>query len=69
VIPEIKNKIIYLDIKKRNENVRIYADNILILQARSSSKGIIRIKMSSDLGIAITKYIKEGKKLTYSLIE
>ena len=69
VIPEIKNKIIYLDIKKRNENVRIYADNILILQARSSSKGIIRIKMSSDLGIAITKYIKEGKKLTYSLLE
>ena len=69
VIPEIKNKIIYLDIKKRNENVRIYADNILILQARSSSKGIIRIKMSSDLGIAITKYIKEGKKLTYSLLD
>ena len=69
VIPEVKNKIIYLDIKKRNANVRIYADNILILQARSSSKGIIRIKMSSDLGIAITKYMKEGKKLTYSLIE
>ncbi|WP_393970978.1 PINc/VapC family ATPase [Oxyplasma meridianum] len=69
VIPEIKNKIIYMDVKKRNVNVRIYADNILILQARSSSKGIIRIKMSSDLGIAITKYIKEGKKFTYSLIE
>jgi len=69
VIPEIKNKIIYLDVQSRNENVRIYADNILILQARSSSKGIIRIKMTSDLGIAITKYIKEGKKLTYSLLD
>ncbi|MHB1470474.1 MAG: PIN domain-containing protein [Thermoplasmataceae archaeon] len=69
IIPEIKNKIIYFDVQHRNENVRIYADNILILQARSSSKGIIRIKMSSDLGIAITKYIKEGKKLTYSLLD
>lgn len=63
---EIKNRIIYLSVREPNRDVKFYVDNILILQAKSSSKGIVRIKIASDTGAAIYNYIKMGKNLEYS---
>ena len=64
---EIKNKIIYLNVKNPNQTVKFYVDNILILQAKSSGKGIVRIKIQSDTGAALYNYIKAGKSVEYSL--
>ncbi len=63
---EIKNRIIYLSVGEANRDVKFYVDNILILQAKSSSKGIVRIKVASDTGAAIYNYIKMGKNIEYS---
>ncbi len=63
---EIKNKIIYLTVGEPNMDVRFYVDNILVLQAKSSNKGIVRIKIASDTGAALYNYIKEGKKIFFS---
>ena len=64
---EIKNKIIYLNVEMPNQQVKFYVDNILILQAKSSSRGIVRIKIQSDTGAALYNYIKSGKSVEYSL--
>jgi ATPase len=64
---EIKNKIIYLNVKDPNQAVKFYVDNILILQAKSSGKGIVRIKIQSDTGAALYNYIKAGKSVEYSV--
>lgn len=64
---EIKNKIIYLNVKNPNQAVKFYVDNILILQAKSSGKGIVRIKIQSDTGAALYNYIKAGKNVEYSV--
>lgn len=66
---DIKNRIIYLSVGQPNAEVKFYVDNILILQAKSSSKGIVRIKIASDTGAAIYKYIKKGKSIEFSLPE
>ena len=63
---EIKNKIIYLTVGEPNMDVRFYVDNILVLQAKSSNKGIVRIKIASDTGAALYNYIKQGKKIYFS---
>lgn len=63
---EIKNRIIYLTVGEANRDVKFYVDSILILQAKSSSKGIVRIKIASDTGAAIYNYIKKGKEIEYS---
>ncbi len=63
---EIKNRIIYLSVGEANRDVKFYVDNILILQAKSSSKGIVRIKVASDTGAAIYNYIKMGKNIEFS---
>ena len=63
---EIKNRIIYLTVGEANRDVKFYVDNILILQAKSSSKGIVRIKVASDTGAAIYNYIKMGKNIEFS---
>ena len=63
---EIKNRIIYLTVGEANRDVKFYVDNILILQAKSSSKGIVRIKVASDTGAAIYNYIKMGKNIEYN---
>lgn len=63
---DIKNRIIYLSVGEPNREVKFYVDNILILQARSSSKGIVRIKIASDTGAAIYNYIKMGKNVEYA---
>ncbi len=63
---EIKNRIIYLTVGEANRDVKFYVDNILVLQAKSSSKGIVRIKIASDTGAAIYNYIKMGKEIEYS---
>ena len=61
----VKNKIIHLEVGKPNTMVKFYVDNILILQAKSSNKGLVKIKMISDNGSAIYNYIKAGKKIEY----
>ncbi len=66
---DIKNRIIYLSVGQPNSEVKFYVDNILILQAKSSAKGIVRIKVASDTGAAIYKYIKKGKNIEFSLPE
>jgi ATPase len=63
---EIKNRIIYLYCNEKNSLVNIYADDLMILQGRTSSKGIIRIKVDSETGINIEKSLKGKKILSYS---
>lgn len=62
---EIKNKIIYIYTGSPNRNVKLYIDGILVLQARSSSKGIVRIRASSDTGSELFNAIKAGKNVEY----
>lgn len=66
---EIKNKIIYVDVGVPNKNVRLYVDDILVLQAKSSTKSIVRLKIASDTGAAVYKALKSGKKIQYSVAE
>ena len=66
---DIKNRIIYLSVGQPNRDVKFYVDNILMLQAKSSAKGIVRIKIASDTGAAIYNYIKMGKNIEYSFPE
>jgi len=37
-----------------------------VLQARSSSKGIIRLKLDSEVGSSIYTQIKNGKRVEYT---
>ncbi|PYB68877.1 ATPase [Thermoplasma sp. Kam2015] len=64
---EIKNKIIYIDVGHPNKHVRIYLGEVPILQALSSSKGIVRIKLSTEIGNAIYNHIKNGGDIFYSI--
>ncbi len=64
---EIRNRIVYLDVGKNNCNTRIYADGILMLQAKSSSKGIIRLRLESETGAALYNAHKAGKKIEAAL--
>ena len=66
---EIKNKIIYIYTGSPNRNVKLYIDGILVLQARSSSKGIVRIRASSDTGSELFNAIKAGKNVEYLVSE
>ncbi len=66
---EIKNKTIFIDVSARNKPVKIYVDGILIMQARSSSKGFIKLRMNSDTGSNLYKYIKQGKRIQYMIGE
>jgi ATPase, PilT family len=59
---EAKNKILYLYCGVDNQLVNICVDDMMILQGRTSSKGIIRIKIDSDNGQNIQKAVKSGKK-------
>ncbi len=63
---EIKNKIIYIDVGKPNRHVKIFLDDVPVLQALSSSKGIIRIKLATEVGKAIYDHIKEGGKVYFT---
>lgn len=62
---EIKNKILYINVGVPNRNIKLYIDEILVLQAKSSSKGTVRIRMASDTGSAIYSAIKGGKTIEY----
>ncbi len=66
---EIKNKTIFIDIGYRNRTVKIYVDEILILQARTSAKGMIKLRMNSDTGSSLYKHIKQGKKVRYMVVD
>ncbi len=66
---EIKNKNIYIDVGASNKQVRFYVDDILVLSAKSSAKGVVRLRISSDTGSALYKAIKSGKKIEYSFNE
>ena len=64
---EIKNRVIHIFVKSPNRNVKLYIDDLLVLQAKSSSKGIIRIKMISDTGQELYRAIKSGKTIEYTI--
>ncbi len=66
---EIKNKTIFIDIGYRNRTVKIYVDALLILQARTSAKGMIKLRMNSDTGSSLYKQIKQGKKIQYMVVD
>lgn len=62
---EIKNRVMYIYVGSSNRDVKLYIDGILVLQAKSSTKGVIRIKIASDTGQELYKAIKSGKALEY----
>lgn len=62
---EIRNRVIYIYVGSPNKDVKLYIDGLLILQAKSSTKGVVRIKMASDTGQELYKAIKGGKVLEY----
>ena len=66
---EIKNKTLFIDVGSRNHPVKFYVDGISVLSARSSSKGMIKLRLNSDTGNTVYKYIKQGKKLQYMIME
>ncbi|WP_337860814.1 PINc/VapC family ATPase [Ferroplasma sp.] len=66
---EIKNKTIFIDVGARNKPVKLYVDNISVLSARSSSKGMIKLRLNSDTGNTVYKYIKQGKRLQYMVMD
>ncbi|MGE9811557.1 PINc/VapC family ATPase [Ferroplasma acidiphilum] len=66
---EIKNKTIFIDVGSRNRPVKLYVDGIAMLSARSSAKGMIKLRINSDTGNTVYKYIKQGKKLQYMVME
>jgi ATPase len=66
---EIKNKTIFIDVGSRNKPVKLYVDGISILSARSSSKGMIKLRLNSDTGNTVYKYIKQGKRLQYMVTD
>ena len=65
---ETKNKILYLYCGIENRLVNVYVDDVMILQGRTSSKGIIRIKIDSENGQNILKALKNGKSITFSQV-
>ena len=66
---EIKNRVIHIFVKSPNRNVKLYIDDLLVLQAKSSSKGVIRIKMISDTGQDLYRAIKSGKTIEYTITD
>jgi len=66
---EIKNKNIYIDVGAQNKQVRFYVDDILVLSAKSSARGVVRLRILSDTGSALYKAIKSGKKIEYSFAD
>lgn len=66
---EIKNKNLYIDVGVQNKQVKLYVDDILVLQAKSSAKGVVRLKIASDTGSTLFKAIKGGKRIQYMVGE
>ncbi len=66
---EIKNRMIYLHCDVPNRIVNIYADDMMIIQGRTSSKGIIRIKTDSETGINIQRSLKSEREITFTIGE
>ncbi len=62
---DIRNRIIYLDCHVKDTMVIIYVDDINVMSGRTSSKGIIRVKLDSEIGTSIMKSVKEGKIIGY----
>lgn len=62
---DIRNRIIYLDCHVKDTMVSIYVDDINVMSGRTSSKGIIRVKLDSEIGTSIMKSVKEGKIIGY----
>ena len=62
---EIKNRIVYINIGKPNVQAKIFVNGVLILQAKTSSRGIIRARTSTETGAAIFSAIKKNQKIEY----
>ncbi|MHB8361160.1 MAG: PIN domain-containing protein [Thermoplasmataceae archaeon] len=57
----LKNKIIYLDTGRKSTSVNFYIDDMVVLQAISSNKGIVRVKVDGGTGSTINRAMKAGK--------
>ena len=65
VLFDVRNRIIYLDCHVKDTMVNIYLDDIIIMSGRTSSKGIIRVKLDSEIGQSLMKYVKDGKRIEF----
>ncbi len=64
---DVKNKILYINVGVPNRDVKIYVNNILVLQARTSARGQVRLRISTDTGSAIYSAYRSGKNIEYSV--
>lgn len=64
---ETRNNIYYVQTGEPGKLCKLYADDLMILQGMTSSKGIIRVKKNSDVGKTIERAILAGKKISYSV--
>ncbi|MGP6293391.1 PIN domain-containing protein [Caldiplasma sukawensis] len=64
---EARNNIYYVQTGEPGKLCKLYADDLMILQGMTSSKGIIRVKINSDVGKTIERAILAGKKISYSI--
>ncbi len=62
---DVRNRIIYLDCHVKDTMVNIYLEDIIIMSGRTSSKGIIRVKLDSEIGQSLMRYVKDGRKVGY----
>lgn len=65
VLFDVRNRIIYLDCNVKDTMVNIYLDDIIIMSGRTSSKGIIRVKLDSEIGQSLMRYVKNGKRIEF----
>lgn len=63
---DIKNRIVYIDTGIPGSDTKIFVDGVLTLQAKTSSKGIIRARISTETGSAIYSALKSGRRIEFS---
>lgn len=63
---DIRNRIVYIDTGIPGSDTRIFVDGVLTLQAKTSSKGIIRARISTETGSAIYSALKSGRRIEFS---
>lgn len=63
---DIKNRIVYIDTGIPGSDTKVFVDGVLTLQAKTSSKGIIRARISTETGSAIYSALKSGRRIEFS---
>ncbi len=62
---DIKNRIVYIDTGIPGSDTKVFVDGVLTLQAKTSSKGIIRARISTETGSAIYSALKSGRRIEF----